>query len=59
MSLAMSFKIVQKKNHHAVYASGFHIHERAEQWLAKYDKRLWTDKNVTRDDLEIVEDSVR
>ena len=55
----MSFKIVQKKNHHAVYASGFHIHERAEQWLAKYDKRLWMDKNVTRDDLEIVKDSVR
>jgi hypothetical protein len=48
------FKIVQKRNKHAVYASGFHSLGRAEQWLADYDPRMWDDKTVQATDLEIV-----
>jgi hypothetical protein len=48
------YKIVQKNNKHAVYASGFYNLGRAEQWLAAYDPRMWDDKTVQASDLEIV-----
>jgi hypothetical protein len=48
------FKIVQKKNHNAVYASGFWDIERAQAWLATYNPQHWMEKDVTRDDLEII-----
>ena len=48
------YKIVQKRNKHAVYASGFYNLGRAEQWLAAYDPRMWDDKAVQASDLEIV-----
>lgn len=51
-----TFKIVQKKNHNAVYASGFHERGRAEEWLSRYNPRNWTDKSVMREDLEIIPD---
>lgn len=51
------FKIVQKKNRNAVYASGFYSIERAQTWLAHYDPRHWDDKSVTREDLEIVKEN--
>ena len=51
------FKIVQKKNRNAVYASGFYDMGRAQAWLERYDPKMWTDKSITRDDLEIVEES--
>jgi hypothetical protein len=50
----MSYKIVQRANHNAVYASGFYSLDRAEHWLAKYDRLIWDDKTVTADDLEII-----
>ena len=51
-----NFKIVQKKNHNAIYAYGFGTIERAEAWLTRYDPRNWTDKTVMREDLEILPD---
>jgi hypothetical protein len=48
------YKIVQKSNKHAVYASGFYSLGRAQQWLAAYDPRMWDDKTVQASDLEIV-----
>lgn len=48
------FKIVQKANQHAIYASGFHTLDRAEAWLRRYDPQMWMNKTVQRDDLEIV-----
>jgi hypothetical protein len=50
------FKIVQKKNKHAVYASGFWNIERAQRWLANYNPQMWDDKTIMADDLEIVTD---
>ena len=29
---------------------------RAQAWLERYDPKMWTDKSITRDDLEIVEE---
>ena len=52
----MSFKIVQRKNRHAVYASGFWKRERAEAWLAEYNPQMWTEKDVQREDLMIIEE---
>jgi hypothetical protein len=52
--MATCFKIVQRKNRNAVYASGFYTVERAEQWLASYNPRMWMDKTIQREDLEIV-----
>lgn len=53
----MSFKIVQKENPNALHAAGFWTRERAEAWLARYDRLMWDDKTVTADDLEIVEET--
>ena len=50
------YKIVQKKNHNAAYASGFSTAERAMQWLAAYDPNNWSDKTVQREDLVIIVD---
>jgi len=50
----MSYKIVQKKNHNAVYASGFYTLERARAWLANYNPVMWMDKSIKREDLEII-----
>jgi len=50
----MSYKIVQKKNHNAVYASGFWSLERAQAWLANYNPAMWMDKSIKREDLEII-----
>ena len=52
-----TYKIVQRKNRHAVYAAGFYTIERAQAWLAAYDPRMWMDKTVTRDELEIIEET--
>lgn len=49
-----SFRVVQKKNKNAVYASGFETIERAQAWLDRYNPRNWTDKTVIKEDLEIV-----
>jgi len=54
----MQYRIVQKKNHNVVYASGFHSLERAERWLANYNPQMWMDKTLTAADLEIVPDVV-
>jgi hypothetical protein len=53
----MTFKIVQKKNRNAVYASGFWFIEGAQAWLAIYNPQYWMEKDVTRDELEIVEET--
>ena len=47
-------KIVQKKNKHAVYASGLWNLERAQKWLDQYNPQMWIDKIIQKDDLEIV-----
>ena len=52
----MNYKIVKKKDKNAVYASGFYSLRRANEWLDNYDPRMWTEKDVTKADLEIVED---
>jgi hypothetical protein len=51
------FKIVQKKNPHALYASGFVTRARAETWLDNYDPKMWMDKTIQAKDLEIVEEN--
>lgn len=48
------FRIVQRANHNAVYATGFYSRERAEQWLDNYNPQHWIDKNIQRNDLEII-----
>ncbi len=50
----MSFKIVQKANHLAIYASGFYTLDRALKWLEQYDPKMWMDKTIQATDLEIV-----
>lgn len=50
------YKIRQRINPNAVYASGFYTIERALAWLDKYDPQMWTDKTITCDDLEIAEE---
>jgi len=52
----VTHKIVQKKNHNAVYASGFHSPEHAHKWLANYNPDMWMEKNVKAHDLEVIED---
>lgn len=57
MSAGISYKVVQKRNHNAVYAI-FDMPptlERARKWIENYDPRKWTDRTVQRDDLEIIE----
>ena len=49
----MRYKIVQKQNRNAVYAT-FDNRLRATKWLAQYDSRMWDDKSVKASDLEIV-----
>jgi hypothetical protein len=51
-----TYKIVQRKNPHAVYAifDFGPTYERAQTWLENYDSRMWDDKTVTRNDLLIV-----
>lgn len=48
------YKIVQRKNHLAVYAL-FTSKARAELWLKTYNPAMWMDKGITAGDLEIVE----
>lgn len=54
----VTYKIVQKKNHNAVYASGFSTLKRAEDWLTNYNPNYWTDKTIQASDLEIIEDKI-
>ena len=53
----VKYKIVQKRNHDRVYASGFYSLERAHAWLDNYNPRNWTDKTIMREDLEIILDT--
>lgn len=51
----ISYKIVQKKDKNAVYASGFYSLGRAQDWLHSYDPKMWDDKSINAQDLEIME----
>ena len=55
----MTYKIVQKRNPHAVYASGFYSLEQAQLWLDKYDPAMWMDKTIESSDLEILEEKMK
>lgn len=50
---------VRHKTKGWIAASGFWGRERAEQWLAKFDPRMWTDKTLTADSFEIVQEAKR
>ena len=54
--MATVYRIVQKQNRHAVYASGFYSLARAEAWLATYNPQMWMDKTIQASDLEIIEE---
>ena len=52
----VSYKIVQKQNEHAVYASGFYSFGRAQDWINNYDPNMWMDKSIEAKDLTIKEE---
>ncbi len=57
MGASPTYKIVLKRNHNAIYAI-FDMPptlERAQRWLEKYNAKMWDDKTVQREDLEIIE----
>lgn len=49
-----NYKIVQRTNHHAVYASGLYDLTRALAWIDTYNPQHWDDKTVQATDLEII-----
>ena len=49
-----SYKIVQRANHHVVYASGFYDLTKALAWIDAYNPQHWDDKTIQAIDLEII-----
>jgi len=52
----MSFKIIHKTKKHFLLASGFGNKERAAKWIENFDPKMWMDKSMTKEGLEIVEE---
>jgi hypothetical protein len=49
------FKVVEKKDQHAVHLITW-SKQRGEMWIEKYgDSRIFTDKSLTKESFEVIE----